>query len=164
MKKLFVALCTSLIAAVFLFGGMVSDAQANPDYLKWKWVSYKVMENNKYPAGDKRHCFLRVWIQYTNVSNNKIVTALFKKFIGVAGAWNGGAGVFTASVSSNKVNKVELYPGASIKLHYDLQLIRLETRLAGYGRLQDALKLFIKENKISKTRMNHTFNAQAKPL
>ena len=60
MKKLFTVLCVSLIAAFFLFGGDVSDTQANPNYVKWKWVKYKVMVDNRYPMEDIRHCYVRV--------------------------------------------------------------------------------------------------------
>lgn len=79
MKTLFTTLCASLLAAFFLLGGTVSDASANPNYVKWKWVKYNIQADNKYSVNDYRHCVIKVVIRYTNVSNNKIVTALFKK-------------------------------------------------------------------------------------
>lgn len=115
MKKLFATLCVTLIAAFFLFGVTVSDAKANPNFVQWTW-SWSKQANNKFPVDDTRHANVKVVVKYTNVSNNRIITAFFKKSLEIEGHipnWR-----FHASLFTDKVNKVELYPGQSIKLSY----------------------------------------------
>ena len=84
MKKLFIALCASFIGAVFLFAGTAYNAQANPNFVKWTW-SWSRQANNNFPADDTRHANLKVVIKYTNVSNNRIITAFFKKSLQIQG-------------------------------------------------------------------------------
>ena len=165
MKKSLTMLFMTVIAAAFLFCGMTTPAQANPPYVKWKWVGYTIQVNNNFPPNDFRHISFKVVIQYTNTSDDKIVTALFKKAIQVNGVGGGGA-TFSASATSNKVNKVELYPGQSIKLQYFLTVNKLYHTNAYYRDRprQDMIYYFIKNKKNMKSRMSHTFGASAKPI
>lgn len=159
MKKWFTALCASLIAAVFLLGGTVSDAQANPTFVKWKWVKYSVQTDKRFPKNDYRHTVIRVVIRYTNVSNDKIVTAFFKKATSLT-AWIDNKSPFSAYAASTKVNKVELYPGQSYDLAYFLPVTKAHWNadvLAGYVSRVKGIKL-------TKTKLQHSFNASAKPL
>ena len=159
MKKLFVALYASLIAAVFLFGGTVSDAQANPNFVRWTW-SWSKQANNNFPVDDTRHANLKVVINYTNVSNNRIVTAIFKKSLAIQGRipnWR-----FNGSLFTNKVNKVELYPGQSVKLSY---IVPVEKNpRATREMMYNFVRTFFNRNTRFNLSLTHYFDVSSVPL
>lgn len=137
MKKKFAVLFTILIAAAFLFCGLVPQAQAAP-VLTWKVEKFSHAVNKDHPGlKDKNHLRLHVSILYRNVSSDQIVTAIFDKTLKVEGSvkfaskfendvthtrYTFGYSIKIDDFRSTRVNKVELYPGQTIVLHYDLPL------------------------------------------
>ena len=159
MKKLFAALCASLIAAVFLFGGTPSDAQANPNLVRWTW-SWSRQANNNFPPDDTRHANMKVVVKYTNVSHNRIITAISKKSLQIEGhipQWR-----FNASLFTNKVNRVELYPGQSIKLSY---IVPVEKNpRATREMMRNFVRTFFNRNTRFNVSLKHYFNVSSVPL
>ena len=67
---------------------------------------------------------LKIVVEHINKSDNDIITAIFDKKLIFSAVFNAGytAGECTAVLRSTKVSKVEIYPGQSVKLAYQIRL------------------------------------------
>ena len=177
MKKKFAVLFTALIAAAFLFCGMVPQVQAAP-VLTWKAVKIYPEVNKEHPGmKDKKHFRLHVSILYKNASRDQIVTAIFDKTLKVEGKvqyqsryennvthsrYTFGYSVKIDDFRSTRVNKVELYPGQTIQLGYDLPLSSA-VKTNGYeATLENFNKGHYKKMKYKVT--GHSFRISKKPI
>ena len=176
MKKYFVALFATVITAAFLFSGMVSHAQAAP-VVQWRVVKiYPVVNKNHPSMKDKNHLNLHVSIQYKNVSRDQIITAIFDKALLVEGSAKfyseyrpsqfhpkdtyGYA--YKYRLTSVKVNKMELYPGQSIQLGYEMPL-------SAFIKIKGVEASLIEFNKIHYKKFiarvtGHTFKFSRRPI
>ncbi len=177
MKKKFAVLFTVLLAAAFLFCGVASQAQAAP-VLTWKVEKFSHAVNKDHPGlKDKNHLLLRVYILYKNVSSDQIVTAIFDKTLKVEGSVkyasdyvdnvthtrsSFGYSVKIDNFRSTRVNKVELYPGQTIVLHYDLPLSSVIKTDSYEATLEKFNKGHYKKMKYKVT--GHTYRFSKKPI
>ena len=177
MKKKFAVLFTALIAAALLFCGALPQAQAAP-VLTWKVVDISPKVDKEHPGlKDKKHLYLHVSIQYRNVSKDQIVTAIFDKSIRAEGSVKYASdyvnnvthtrGSFGYSVKidnfrSTRVNKVELYPGQTIQLGYNLPLSSV-IKTHGY---EASLEKFNKGHykKLKAKVTGHSYRISKKPI
>ena len=177
MKKKFAVLFTTLIAAALLFCGAIPQAQAAP-VLTWKVMKISPAVDKDHPSPkDKKHLNLHVSIQYRNVSNDQVVTAIFDKTIRAEGSVTYASsyvdnvyhsrGTFGYSFKiddfrSTRVNKVELYPGQTIQLGYDLPLSSVIRTNGSEASLEKFNKGHYKKLKVKVT--GHTFRFSKKSI
>ncbi len=169
MKKIFAMLFTVLIAAAFLFCGVVPQAQAAP-VLTWKVVDTKLFVDKEHPdLTDKNHVKLKITIQYKNVSNDKIVTALFNKKFTVTGDIPNCKAFykysFTVDSSFDQVTKKELYPGQSFKHSYTLSVSKAKFKCSdkSFSSL-DRFNKSLEQCGIKNRKINHSYKISQKSI
>ena len=112
---------------------MAQQTKGRPDWLAWKWDSWKFVATGK-DSRSADYYSLRIGIKHTNNSSGKDVTTIYKKTLTFSATvkqetWdmtNGGKAV-KKTINSEKVNNVDLWPGNSYSLYYDIPIKDLIT-------------------------------------
>ena len=116
------------LKALFLFifallSLSAEEVAANPKWLPVDCTPYIVVTGKNPQASD--YYSLKIVVEHNNKSDNEIITAIFDKKLIFSAVFNGGYGASVecqAVIRSTKVNKVEIYPGQSVKLAYQIRL------------------------------------------
>ncbi len=168
MKRMYIAMLSTIIAAVFLFCSAVPEAQAYPsNIVRYKVGTIRAKVNKNYPENDMRRSYYNVKITYTNVSRNKIITVFFNKTLRMDGKLKFNNSGFIAYGKFSKPSKVELYPGQSVTQGYNVPVFRILGKIENY-RLKDYIRTFNNSFSNGKhhtmPKITHDFGVRTKPL
>lgn len=110
---------------LFIFAFLFLSAEevaARPQWLKVDCTPYIVVTGKNPQASD--YYSLKIVVEHINKSDNEIITAIFDKKLIFSALFNAGYSTSecTAVLRSTKVSKVEIYPGQSVKLAYQIRL------------------------------------------
>ena len=116
-----------------------SMAQGRPDWLAWKWDSWKFVVTGKDIKKDDYYS-LRIGIKHTNNSSSKDVTAIYKKTLTFSATVNNNLTWVTnqgkavkKTITSDKINNIDIWPGNSYTLYYDIPVKDLIPASYGYA-------------------------------
>jgi hypothetical protein len=113
---------TGLLLFVLLGAG---DALAKPQWLKCSFTPSIAITGKNPNAHD--YYSLKIVVRHANKSEDKIVKAIFDKKLEFSAVFNAGnKNECEVVLKSTKVNKMELYPGQTIKLTYIVPLSKLK--------------------------------------